>query len=140
MVSTSNVALNQQAVIAAGIITAIATVLSTYYVYRKVRKPRIPTEWKPVGNVSRLFIHPLKSGRRIEVTVAECTKRGLMELEKPDKSLRFRDRLTDECGFEDVTTEDVTELLDVHDQPLSNQELEEFMEELDNLQSENLVN
>ncbi|KAJ8955036.1 hypothetical protein NQ318_000468, partial [Aromia moschata] len=45
--------------------------------------------------------------------------------------------ITHECGFEDVTTEDVTQLLDVHAKPLSNQELEELMEELDNLQSEN---
>nr|XP_022902916.1 tigger transposable element-derived protein 1-like [Onthophagus taurus] len=46
-------------------------------------------------------------------------------------------KFTRECGFEDVTTEDVTELLDVHDQPLSNQELEELMEAYDRPQSEN---
>lgn len=47
-------------------------------------------------------------------------------------------RLTHECGFEEVTAEEVKQLLDVHDQPLSNQELEELMEELERHESENL--
>lgn len=45
--------------------------------------------------------------------------------------------LTRECGFE-VTLEDVTELLNQHDEPLSNEELEELVEELDRHQPQNL--
>lgn len=39
-------------------------------------------------------------------------------------------------GLEDVTADDVTELLEAHDQPLSNEDLEELYKELDREQSE----
>ena len=45
-------------------------------------------------------------------------------------------KLTRECGLEGLTANDVTELLDVQDQPLTNQELEELIE--DHPLSENL--
>ena len=86
-----NTILTQQATIIAGFISVVATILGTY-IYQKFKKPCIPKEWKAVGNVKKLCIYPLKSGKRIEVNEAECTTRGLIEVEKFDKSLRLHDR------------------------------------------------
>ncbi|KAJ8951531.1 hypothetical protein NQ317_006493 [Molorchus minor] len=43
----------------------------------RLRKNSIPTEWRPVGKVAKICIFPFKSGRRIEVEQAECSKQGL---------------------------------------------------------------
>lgn len=83
----------QNAAVAAGLLTAAVTTLGTYYyLYVKLKKSKFPSEWRAVGEVRKLCIYPFKSGRRLDVDQAECTKRGLMEEEKFDKSYRLRDR------------------------------------------------
>ncbi|XP_050508403.1 mitochondrial amidoxime-reducing component 1-like isoform X2 [Diabrotica virgifera virgifera] len=50
------------------------------------------TEWRKVGKVKKLCIYPFKSGKRIEVKEAECTKQGFREVEKGHRKLLLRDR------------------------------------------------
>ncbi|KAK4887763.1 hypothetical protein RN001_004034 [Aquatica leii] len=67
-----------------------ASTILGYYYYKKLRQNRIPKEWEPVGTVSELYMYPLKSGRRLEITNAKCTEYGL---QSPEPSLpHFRDR------------------------------------------------
>ncbi|KAJ8976545.1 hypothetical protein NQ317_011808 [Molorchus minor] len=91
MVTPSGAVLNQHTVVVACLVTA-AAVIVTGYIYHRLRRTRLPTEWKPVGKVAKLCIFPFKSGKRIEVEKAKCTKQGLMEMEKADGSIRLRDR------------------------------------------------
>ncbi|XP_074025964.1 mitochondrial amidoxime-reducing component 1 [Leptinotarsa decemlineata] len=72
-------------------LTTVVTVLGSY-IYRRFKRPKIPKEWRPVAKVKKLYIYPMKSGRRLVVNRAECSKEGLMESEKFDKSFRLRDR------------------------------------------------
>nr|XP_023024697.1 mitochondrial amidoxime-reducing component 1-like [Leptinotarsa decemlineata] len=82
---------SQSAIIIAAGVTAAFTILGTYF-YQKRKRSKVPAEWTPVGKVKKMSIFPMKSGRRMEVQQAECTKRGLMECEKSDKTFRLRDR------------------------------------------------
>ncbi|XP_050508399.1 mitochondrial amidoxime reducing component 2-like isoform X2 [Diabrotica virgifera virgifera] len=50
------------------------------------------TEWKRVGKIKKMCIFPLKSGRRVEVNQALCTKQGLMDVDQGDGSPCLRDR------------------------------------------------
>ncbi|XP_023310454.1 mitochondrial amidoxime reducing component 2 isoform X1 [Anoplophora glabripennis] len=88
-----NAIFSQHTIVAAGILTVAATTLGTYYYFSsKFKKSKFPNEWRAVGEVRKLCIYPFKSGKKLEVDQAECTKRGLMEEEKFDKSFRLRDR------------------------------------------------
>ncbi|KAK4887736.1 hypothetical protein RN001_004007 [Aquatica leii] len=69
-----------------GILTTVAV-----YWYQRRKKNRLPTEWNPVGIVTRLYIYPLKSGHEIELETAVCTELGVMI--PPFGNLhQFRDR------------------------------------------------
>ncbi|KAF2899110.1 hypothetical protein ILUMI_07064, partial [Ignelater luminosus] len=61
------------------------------YLYQKKRKYTIPTVWEPVGKVKSLFIYPLKSGHRVELKTAICTKYGV-QIPKSGSSYQFYDR------------------------------------------------
>lgn len=50
--------------------------------YKYLRKPE---KVVPVGVVSKLLIHPLKSGKAVPVAVAECQKMGLKFGELQDR-------------------------------------------------------
>lgn len=66
-------------------LSALGTLL---YQYKK--KLKLLEPWEPVGTVGKLYIYPLKSGRKIEVETAECTEVGLRI--KDCKGYRLRDR------------------------------------------------
>ncbi|KAF5274880.1 hypothetical protein FQA39_LY07062 [Lamprigera yunnana] len=70
----------------AGIITTAAI-----YWYQKRKLFRIPSEWDPVGAVTRLYIYPLKSGHEIELESALCTEYGVMQPQLGNLH-QFRDR------------------------------------------------
>ena len=67
----------QQVFVAGAAVLATAGVAcgAAWWWYRK----KTPTElvFKPVGKLSTIFIHPIKSCRGQEVTMAECTPTGL---------------------------------------------------------------
>ncbi|XP_031335296.1 mitochondrial amidoxime reducing component 2-like [Photinus pyralis] len=69
--------------------TVIAVTALAYYLRRRARN-RIPQQWEPVGNVTEMFMYPLKSGRRVPIDNAICTEFGF---QPTDPSLpHFRDR------------------------------------------------
>ncbi|KAF5294893.1 hypothetical protein FQR65_LT10691 [Abscondita terminalis] len=75
--------------ITASVIVGASTVLG-YYFYKRMCKNRIPTQWEPIGTVAEMYMYPLKSGKRLEITSAKCTEFGL---QSEDPSLpHFRDR------------------------------------------------
>ncbi|CAH1159555.1 unnamed protein product [Phaedon cochleariae] len=82
---------NQKITILLGTVTTVFVVLGAYW-YQRLRKPKIPTEWTPVGKITKLCLYPLKSGKRIEVQKLVCNKHTAMEDEKVENSLRLRDR------------------------------------------------
>ncbi|XP_045478776.1 mitochondrial amidoxime reducing component 2-like [Harmonia axyridis] len=71
------------------ILSCIFTVSVLYYFER--RKKKTPKTWIKVGNVSKLYTYPLKSGRYIEQDKVECTKFGLSLITDEDK-FQLRDR------------------------------------------------
>ncbi|KAF5305928.1 hypothetical protein FQR65_LT07539 [Abscondita terminalis] len=61
------------AAIGVGVLTSAAI-----YWYQRRKKCQVPTQWVPVGKVTRLYVYPLKSGHQIELETAMCTEYGLM--------------------------------------------------------------
>lgn len=61
--------------------------LATFYLIENSRK----LKWKKVGEVSELFIHPVKSCRGVEVKKAECTPLGLCSGNLRDRILMIVD-------------------------------------------------
>lgn len=77
----------------ASIVAAIAISGIIYWLQqRKKEAEKVPTEWKPVGTVSRLFIYPLKSGKALEVKEADCTSFGLKEVTNGPEKFSLLDR------------------------------------------------
>lgn len=81
---------NQVWIISAGAIgLAVA-----YYLYNRNKKcglsRKIPDEWTTAGKVLNIHLYPLKSGRKIDLTRAECTNVGIQEPSR--KGLQLRDR------------------------------------------------
>lgn len=70
--------------IAISVATAGGVAVLGYYLYKKSNKP--PKIWKPVGTIAKLFVYPLKGGKRVELQQANCTKYGL---QSADQSLSF---------------------------------------------------
>ena len=68
-----------------GGLSAFAAGLAAYGLYRTVRSrngpPVTDKEWRQVGVVSRLFIHPVKACRGMEIAQAECTALGMRNLQ-----------------------------------------------------------
>lgn len=68
-----------------GGLSAFAAGLAAYGLYRTVRSRNGPSvtdkEWRQVGVVSRLFIHPVKACRGMEIAQAECTALGMRNLQ-----------------------------------------------------------
>lgn len=77
-------------IFAATTITAALSALGTY-LYQYKKKLKLLEPWQPVGTVAKLYIYPLKSGRKIEVNEAECTEYGLRLLPTAG-GYQFRDR------------------------------------------------
>ena len=63
----------QQLVVGAVLAAATATVYGAIWWYRRTTRP----VFKPVGKVSEIWIHPIKSCRGLKVSSAECTPAGL---------------------------------------------------------------
>lgn len=70
---------------------AILSVLGLYF-YQRTKKFKPPAKWQEIGKVTELFIYPLKSGRRVPVKKAECTKFGFKQTEIDEKTYQMRDR------------------------------------------------
>lgn len=71
--------------------TSILSIIGTY-LYRKKKGDQIPTKWKSVGEVTNLYLYPLKSGRAIELQEAQCTEYGLSHTSQDSGELQLRDR------------------------------------------------
>ncbi|XP_019621945.1 PREDICTED: mitochondrial amidoxime-reducing component 1-like [Branchiostoma belcheri] len=63
---------SRQIVVAALATAAVATAGVAYLTWRRSRR-----QYVPVGHVSKLYVHPVKSCRGLEVGEAEVTKQGL---------------------------------------------------------------
>lgn len=70
---------------------AIASALGLY-LYQRRRKIRPPEKWEEVGKVTELFIYPLKSGRRVPLQNAECTKFAFKQTKDDERVYQLRDR------------------------------------------------
>lgn len=68
------------------------------YLYQKKKKEIIPWTWEEVGQLKKLNLFPLKSGHRIELTKAECTKYGLRQT-KDEDAVQLRDRYVEIWRF-----------------------------------------
>ncbi|XP_048516477.1 mitochondrial amidoxime reducing component 2 isoform X1 [Dendroctonus ponderosae] len=66
------------------------------YVYQKKKKEIIPWTWEEVGKLTKLNLFPLKSGHRIELHKAECTKYGLRQT-KDEDAVQLRDSSNFRC-------------------------------------------
>lgn len=60
------------------------------FLYQYKKKLKLLEPWEPVGRVGKLYVYPLKSGRKIEVQEAECTDVGLKI--KDCRGYKLRDR------------------------------------------------
>lgn len=72
--------------------SAAVSVAILIHLYQKWKINRPPNEWELVGKVTQLYIYPLKSGKRIPLKTAECTKFGLKQPATPNNVYRLRDR------------------------------------------------
>ncbi|XP_078675967.1 mitochondrial amidoxime reducing component 2-like [Branchiostoma floridae x Branchiostoma belcheri] len=63
---------SRQIVVAALATAAVATAGVAYLTWRRSRR-----QYVPVGHVSKIYVHPVKSCRGLEVGEAEVTKLGL---------------------------------------------------------------
>ncbi|XP_067015847.2 mitochondrial amidoxime-reducing component 1 isoform X2 [Anabrus simplex] len=73
--------------------TAILIVIGAVVVARRqqrAKKQRKPSKWRPVGEITKIFIYPLKSGQVVELVKADCTDLGLKTTD--DHPLKIRDR------------------------------------------------
>ncbi|XP_018579990.1 mitochondrial amidoxime-reducing component 1-like [Anoplophora glabripennis] len=72
----------------------LATVVAVVgaYLYQKKKKEIVPWTWEEVGTLKKLHMYPLKSGHRLELTQAECTKVGLTQSKEGDNSYQLKDR------------------------------------------------
>lgn len=68
-------------------------------IVKKIRQEKIPKDWEQVGNVKKLLIYPLKSGKGIEAENLFLTEKGVQETDKKDKSIELRDRYKIICLF-----------------------------------------
>lgn len=75
----------------AALATAFA-IVGVYILQKKKNKYSIPNEWKQIGAITNLNIFPLKSGKRMEMSNAECTYLGLKQTEDGETLLQLRDR------------------------------------------------
>ncbi|XP_044749819.1 uncharacterized protein LOC123310418 [Coccinella septempunctata] len=89
---TSTMISSKTTVIATTLFVAVSTGICVYVLKRNKRKNKIPTEWKQIGNVKKLYIFPLKSGRFIEIDRADCTEVGFRLIKTEENPLELRDR------------------------------------------------
>lgn len=75
-------------------IAVVSALFSVYWYQRKRKSYRRPPpkNWEAVGNITELFIYPLKSGRRIPATRVECTQYGFKQTTDDEKVYQLRDR------------------------------------------------
>lgn len=64
--------------------------IAIYWFFNK-NKRKVPKKWEPIGTVTKLFIYPLKGGRRVELENAICTKQGFV-MPKNGTKYQFKDR------------------------------------------------
>ncbi|XP_017783244.1 PREDICTED: mitochondrial amidoxime-reducing component 1 isoform X1 [Nicrophorus vespilloides] len=81
---------NMQYTSGAAALGAIAATAIYYYLHPK--NENLIRTWKAVGNVTKLHLHPLKSGRRLELTSADCTDVGIRQNPEDQEGLQLRDR------------------------------------------------
>lgn len=63
------------------------------FLYQYKKKLKLLEPWEPVGRVGKLYVYPLKSGKKIEVQEAECTEVGLRVTDC--RGYKLRDRWAD---------------------------------------------
>lgn len=60
--------------------------------FQKWKRNQVPKQWEEVGIVTQLYIYPLKSGKRIPLQQAECTKFGPRQTPTANHVYQLRDR------------------------------------------------
>ncbi|KAK5644071.1 hypothetical protein RI129_007916 [Pyrocoelia pectoralis] len=77
--------------IAISVATVGGVAVLGYYLYKRTHNRNKPPKiWEPVGTIAKIYMYPLKGGRRVELQQTNCTKYGL---QASDQSLSvFRDR------------------------------------------------
>lgn len=71
---------------------ALVSALGVYLYQTKRKSKKPPEKWEAVGEVTELYIYPLKSGRRVAVKKAECTQAGFKQTAEDEKVYQLRDR------------------------------------------------
>lgn len=66
--------------------------IALFYIYFRKKKNNIPILWKQVGEIEKIIMYPIKSGRANEIKEANCTEEGLREIDNESR-YSFRDRL-----------------------------------------------
>jgi len=77
--------------IGVGVGTVVLTLLGAL-IFKKIRKQRIPTEWRRIGTLKEVYFYPLKSAKGIKRDQLFCTTKGFTESDKSDKTIELRDR------------------------------------------------
>ncbi|XP_045478777.1 mitochondrial amidoxime reducing component 2-like [Harmonia axyridis] len=79
-------------VISTTALAVISTSVCVYILKKNKRSYKVPTEWKQIGFVKKLYIFPLKSARFIEINRVECTEVGFRLIKTEENPLQLRDR------------------------------------------------
>lgn len=74
---TSDLLNNRSVLIAAGIGTAAAVVVSSLILYQKRNKHVMPKEWRYVGDITEIISYPIKSCGPIRYSSVNCTVIGI---------------------------------------------------------------
>lgn len=77
-------------------VVALTGLLGAVWMYQRHRNTqkdnKPPAEWREVATIQKIHLYPLKSGRRVELQSAECTKFGLKHNSRYEKALQLYDR------------------------------------------------
>ena len=66
-----------------------AVIILTYAVLRWKQRNTKPIKWKKVGEISEMYVYPLKSGCGIQLEEGECTDFGLRSTGVAPKELQY---------------------------------------------------
>lgn len=101
--------------VSAAVVGAGTVVVFFWWWWTKRQKDRPPSEWRKVGELSDLFVYPVKSLGLVRVNSMECTKLGL-------KSGWLRDRtlMVIDLNGHFVTARQWPKMVQVRDSKLTN--------------------
>lgn len=83
--------------------TITAVLVGGYVIWKQKSKKKrsyqlpVPRRWRQVGEISKINVYPLKSGKYQSLNIASCTKVGIKEKDTPGK-LSLLDRLVQVCN------------------------------------------